>query len=187
MSHATSTTQTKENSPRSNRSGSSERPRRRREPRPVAPWIPQTTLGKKVSSGEIDSIEPILESGCFFYVIKCKKVFFVHFLRNPNIERFLVFCMLACLRSILVFFLQYVLHHRHFLVVLHHKTEYVFMSSSDIPSNGSVLSLFLDSSGLGFVFCADVSTFFVSGVSGVSGDSGVSGVFGISKTGLFSG
>ena len=63
MSHATSTTQTKENSPRSNRSGSSERPRRRREPRPVAPWIPQTTLGKKVSSGEIDSIEPILESG----------------------------------------------------------------------------------------------------------------------------
>ena len=62
-SHATSTTQTKENSPRSNRSGSSERPRRRREPRPVAPWIPQTTLGKKVSSGEIDSIEPILESG----------------------------------------------------------------------------------------------------------------------------
>jgi len=40
-----------------------DRPRRRREPREEAPWIPKTTLGKKVNSGEITSLEEILEQG----------------------------------------------------------------------------------------------------------------------------
>ena len=41
----------------------SDRPRRRREPREEAPWIPKTVLGKKVNSGEITSLEEILEQG----------------------------------------------------------------------------------------------------------------------------
>jgi len=39
------------------------RPRRERKPREEPPWIPKTNLGKKVASGEITSIEEILESG----------------------------------------------------------------------------------------------------------------------------
>ncbi|WP_220463440.1 30S ribosomal protein S5, partial [Nitrosopumilus sp. b1] len=42
---------------------SDDRPRRRREPKPEAPWIPKTILGKKVNSGEITSLEEILEQG----------------------------------------------------------------------------------------------------------------------------
>ncbi|MDI1496201.1 MAG: ribosomal protein S5 [Cenarchaeum symbiont of Oopsacas minuta] len=61
MSYAT---QTKSKPPpRTNHSGPSDKVRKRREPRAEAPWIPKTILGKKVSSGEIDHIEPILESG----------------------------------------------------------------------------------------------------------------------------
>ena len=37
--------------------------RPRREPPPEAPWIPKTSLGQKVSSGQITSMEEILESG----------------------------------------------------------------------------------------------------------------------------
>ena len=37
--------------------------RRRRPPREEKPWIPKTILGKQVASGEITSLEEILESG----------------------------------------------------------------------------------------------------------------------------
>ena len=37
--------------------------RRERKPREEAPWIPKTNLGKKVASGEITSMEEILENG----------------------------------------------------------------------------------------------------------------------------
>ncbi len=40
-----------------------DRPRRKREPREEPPWIPKTVLGSKVSSGEISSLEEILEQG----------------------------------------------------------------------------------------------------------------------------
>jgi len=39
------------------------RPRRERKPRVEAPWIPKTSLGKKVAAGEITSMEEILENG----------------------------------------------------------------------------------------------------------------------------
>jgi small subunit ribosomal protein S5 len=38
-------------------------PRRERKPREEIPWIPKTNLGKKVASGEITSMEEILENG----------------------------------------------------------------------------------------------------------------------------
>ena len=37
--------------------------RPRRQPREEAPWIPKTKLGQKVNSGEITSLEEIIESG----------------------------------------------------------------------------------------------------------------------------
>ena len=40
-----------------------ERPQRQRREKVEAPWIPKTILGKKVASGEITSMEEILESG----------------------------------------------------------------------------------------------------------------------------
>ncbi len=39
------------------------RPRRERKPRVEAPWIPKTSLGKKVAADEITSMEEILENG----------------------------------------------------------------------------------------------------------------------------
>lgn len=40
-----------------------QRPRRERKPREEAIWIPKTDLGKKVATGEIKSMEEILENG----------------------------------------------------------------------------------------------------------------------------
>lgn len=40
-----------------------QRPRRERKPREEAIWIPKTNLGKKVATGEIKSMEEILENG----------------------------------------------------------------------------------------------------------------------------
>ena len=58
-----SQTQTQQGRPGQGRPGqgrpgqrSDDRPRRRREPKPEAPWIPKTILGKKVNSGEITSL-----------------------------------------------------------------------------------------------------------------------------------
>ena len=44
-------------------SPSGQRPQRQRREREEAPWIPKTILGKKVASGEITTMEEILESG----------------------------------------------------------------------------------------------------------------------------
>ena len=41
----------------------SNRPKRARPQREEAPWIPKTILGKKVASGEITSLEEIIQSG----------------------------------------------------------------------------------------------------------------------------
>jgi len=40
-----------------------QRPRRDRKPREEEPWIPKTSLGKKVAAGEINSMEEIISSG----------------------------------------------------------------------------------------------------------------------------
>ena len=39
------------------------RPRRERKQQEEAPWIPKTILGKKVASGEITSLEEIIQNG----------------------------------------------------------------------------------------------------------------------------
>ncbi len=41
----------------------SDRPRRPRREPVEEPWVPKTNLGKKVASGEITSLEEIIESG----------------------------------------------------------------------------------------------------------------------------
>jgi len=45
------------------RPGGSRQSRPRRERKPEPPWIPKTNLGKKVNSGEITTLEEILEQG----------------------------------------------------------------------------------------------------------------------------
>ena len=46
----------------SRRNNQSDRPRRERKQQEEAPWIPKTILGKKVASGEITSLEEIIQS-----------------------------------------------------------------------------------------------------------------------------
>ncbi len=47
----------------SRRNNHGDRPRRERKQQEEAPWIPKTILGKKVASGEITSLEEIIQNG----------------------------------------------------------------------------------------------------------------------------